>query len=123
MSDEVAELKKSVDKVSAQLEQLATWHEELKAARKHITAATALEEQTLSIAGRLNEKWRENTDAIMRLRETVENMSAHALAMSAKFELLYDKLLDVISCPFTAGDRRSHHDRRHGPDDTHGDAH
>lgn len=114
MSSELEALKQSVDKVSAQLEQLSAWHEELKAARKHITAATALEEQTLSIVGRLNEKWRENTESILRLRETLENLSAHGLVLSTKFDLLYEHLSGIFDHPVCVLDRRTRRDRRLG---------
>lgn len=110
MAGELDGLKQSVDRMAAQLEQLSTWHEELQAARKRLTASAALEEQMLSIAGRLNEKWRENTDAVLRMREQVENMSVHITVMNTKFELLYDKLLDIIDCPFSDKDA----DRRRG---------
>lgn len=120
MANDIDALKETVDRVTAKLEDLSLWYEELKDARKHVTTTTALEEQTLSIVARLNEKWRENTESIIRLRESVEQLAAHNLSMGSKFELLYDKLLDVIKCPFTVTDRRTKEDRReHGEGNHH----
>lgn len=115
MSGDLDGMKAAVARLSAQFEQLAAWHEELRTARKHLVTATALEEQTLSIAGRLNEKWHENTDAILRLREVIENMSAQLLAMSARFDLVYEKLHDALNCPYPWVDRHSHSERSRQP--------
>ena len=102
-------------RMSAQFEQLEAWHNELLDTRKQLISTAAMEQQTLSIAGRLNEKWRENTDALVRMREAVENMTGGILAMRSAFDLLYSRLVDATDCPARA-ERRTHGDRRRGTD-------
>lgn len=103
--------------VCANFENIKKSIEELSATRKQLVTSFAMEEQTVSVVRRLNEKWRENTDEISKLKEHLENMTSEARHMNHSFKLLYDRLIDVINCPFPELIHKLHQDKIHGNTD------
>lgn len=109
VDDIVKELRQVVD----QLQRLSGAFAELQETRRQLTTASALEEQTVAVVRRLNDKWRENTDAVSRLHESVENLNAFSINMKKSFDMLYNQLIDIIHCPIPGVERRSQLERRH----------
>ena len=93
-------LKGTCDDTCPNFERLEAAIKELHTARRQLINSFSLEEQTVSVIKRLTDKWRETGENVVVLAEKVEMLYQSDLNMQRTFSLLYERLRDVIDCPF-----------------------